>query len=421
MLFKTEWGRSERGEDFGNRGETLTSLLNLEGALGFSASNFVTVPHKLFSDINVDSSSLPETDHSGFRMVDPLITERYAEKVAPHINEISELLTGIEGEPIIVRPSPLDDNLRPDLSFAGAYKGYMPLEEKTREEHILWGTASMLAGRHTEYADYYNYRHSIHGRRQTAAIYMQPFFELGKDIPVFYGTGYIAGGHIRNEYHVLPDPNEQQRDPKLTVIRNGQVTEGCDDQSIEKEYDFTPRVSHLLKGLQENFGRSLDVEYIVDPKGDLYVVQMRNISNKHLTNWGRVKDTPEPQTDYRSAIVNTVGEISGEVIDLRQDENDDRLEQSPKGIVVINYESDGVTGTDAADFLKRITAKDLHSLNVVVDHGRSRLRDHLQYAMVEDPGIDFIVQTHDPEITETLVDGERVTISSDGVILRIAN
>lgn len=241
-----------------------------------------------------------------------------------------------------------------------------------------------------------------------------PLFELGKDIPQFYGTAYIAGDHIRNEYHIAPPPDQPQRDPHITVQRGGQIWHSKVDQQVEDSVDFTGRLHRVLDGLQAHFKAPLDVEYIVDPHGDLYVVQLRKISDPHLANWNKIPLINESGIEHRSAIINTIGITEGHVIDLRSSTSGVKMEDLNKGILVINHEPNG-QGMDSRTLFEMLRYHNIEGLRIVVDHGDSRLRDHLQYAIAEDPGTDFILQTTDPNLTQKLRHRDYIRITSDGI------
>lgn len=413
--------------DIGQRAWYLEEARKLETELGFSTSNFVAVPQRFFDDIGIDEGGasinatidLVETsDNVSFRSPHPELTKYYAEQLRPHLPALQEQVESLKGDKIIVRPSPMDEHARPDLSFAGAYKGYMPLTPGDRDEHLLMGTAAMLAGRFTQYGNCYYDRHDIDGDRKVSAIYMEPFFELGHEIPLFYGTAYVAGDHIRNEYHISPPPDQSQRDPRLTVRRSGQTWHEDGDQTKEEAIDFTGRMERVLDGLQAHFKAPLDVEYIIDPKGDLYVVQIRKISTIHLAKWQSMPMLDEKGVEHRSAIIDSIGTVEGNVIDLRSSTQGISVSDISGAIAVINYEPKN-QGIDSQTFFQLVRDHDLHGMRVVIDHGDSRLRDHLQYALAEDPGIDFIVQTTDPEVREKLQHGMYAQINSDGVTARV--
>lgn len=411
----------------GNRAWFLEQARHLETQLGFSTSNFTVLPARYFEDIGIDNfadseaivAAVDQATDIGFREAHPDVIEHFAHRLLPHLDSLRAHVEPLGGSQIIVRPSPLDELGRPELSFAGAYKGYMPLASKDRDEHLLFGTAAMLAGRYTKYGNYYHSRHGIEGTRAVGAIFMEPFFDLGKDVPAFYGTAYIAGDHMRNEYHVAPSPNEAQREPKLTVERGGNVWHESADMSAESAFNFTDRMSYLLNGLQDHFQAPLDVEYIMDHRGDLYVVQIREISSKHLDNWRETPAIDEAGALHRSAVLDSVGLVQGRVTDLRA--GVDRLDMAKlnDSILVINHEPNG-RGVHSQQLLQLAHVHNLQGIKVVVDHGESRLRDHLQYALVEDPGIDFVVQTTDPSVTRRLRDGEDVTLSSNGIYTSVA-
>jgi hypothetical protein len=411
----------------GQRAWFLEEARTVEADLGFSTSNFTVVPAAFFVEMGIDAdpkeyeSALTLANGQGgdMRNPHPELISRYARIVAPHLGSLLKHIQPLDGMPIISRPSPIDESHRPDLSFAGAYKGYMPLHTKRREDHLVTGTASMLAGRFTQYGNIYYERHQIPGNRQVGAIYMEPFMQLGKDIPLFYGTAYIAGSHIRNEYNVAPIPGQPQRSARLTVERDGQRWHEQSDQTQENAHNFTERIDYALTGLQEHFGMPLDIEYLVDPKDNLYIVQIRPISARHLANWDNLPMVDEAAIGHRSAVINSIGTIAGKVVDLRSDVHRVAIDDLPGNITVINHEA-RPGGVDSQMLFRIAAQHNLKDLRVLIDHGDARLRDHLQYALGEDPGITFLAQTTDPAVRRNLRNNDHISVSSNGITLEVA-
>lgn len=410
----------------GQRAWFLEEARTIEDDLGFSTSNFTVVPSTFFEDIGIGAYpsngvaaiELANQHATDMRSPYPELIHHYTEQLTPHFRTLLEHIQPLDGTPIIARPSPMDESQRPDLSFAGAYRGYMPLQPRSREDHLVVGTAAMLAGRFTPYGDTYYERHEIPGDRAVGAIYMEPFMELGKDIPLFYGTAYIADDHIRNEYNVTPIPGKPQRGARLMVERSGQRWHEHNDQSEENVYQFTERIDYALKGLQEHFGMPLDIEYLVDPKGDLYVVQIRPISARHLASWNSLPLVDEAAISHRSAIINSIGTVAGKVVDLRSDITHVPVDELPGNITVINHEvREG--GVSSQELFRLVTQHNLRDLQVVIDHGDTRLRDHLQYALGEDPGITFLAQTTNPAVRDSLRNNENISVASNGITVEV--
>jgi hypothetical protein len=411
--------------DIGQRAWYLQEARKLETELGFSTSNFTVIPQSFFEDIDVDGvgfdvqatvDAVNRSEDIGFRATHPELTDYFTQRLAPHLSTLQKFTDQLGGKEVIVRPSPLDEYERGDLSFAGAYKGYMPAQNRGRDEHLVLGTAEMLAGRFTKYGNYYYARHGIDTARKVGAICMEPFFDLLKDTPMFHGTAYIVGDHIRNEYNVAPGAGQSQRQPRLVVERGGHVW--SDEQDAETTIDFNSRVSRVLRGLQTHFETPLDVEYLFDQRGDLYVVQLRKVSEKHLANWSAALAIDEENLPHRSAIINSVGDAMGKVIDLRSSLRGADLENLDQGIIVLDHEPTG-DGLHSQALFKLTKEQNLSGLRVVIDHGALRPRDHLQYALGEDPGIDFLLQTTDPAVTRQLQHDKQVQIVSNGVTASI--
>jgi hypothetical protein len=405
--------------DIGQRAWSLQEAKGLETELGFSTSNFTVIPRGFFEDIDVDGAdfnvqttvdAVNRSNDIGLRATHPRLVAYFMQRLIPHLAELREFTERLGGDDVIIRPSPLDEYARSDISFAGAYKGYMPTQNLGRDGHLVHGTAEMLAGRFTKYGNYYYARHGLDTARKVGAICMEPFFDINNDTPLFHGTAYIAGDHIRNEYNVASGANRPR--PRLVVERDNQIW--SDEQDAEASIDFNSRMSKVLRGLQKHFGIPLDVEYLFDKRGDLYVVQLRKISERHLANWLVVPALDEDGLPHRSAVINSTGTAIGKVIDLRSSLKDANVDDLGQGIIVLDHEP--MRSELHSQALFELAAKqNLSGLQVVIDHGGLRPRDHLQYTLGEDPGIDFIVQTTDPAVTGQLQDGKLVQITSNGI------
>jgi hypothetical protein len=420
---------AENGVDIsrvGQRAWHMDQARKLESRLGFSTSNFVISSSQLFEEMFIDDGNFDvreairfvDESSTGFRSPHPDVVTYFEEKVLPYKADLRAITESLNGERVIVRASPIDEASRSELSFAGVYKGYMPLGSHTREDDLITGTATMLAGRFTKHGNAYYERHGIRGDRKVGALFMEPFFDLVHDTPLFYGTAYVVDGHIRNEYHIKPPADQPQRDPRLMVKRANNVWHDEADQTVENSIDFDERMIHVLEGLNAHFRTSLDVEYIIDPKGDIYVVQLRKLSARHADRWTSLPHIEEGALRHNSAIINSIGKTAGKIIDLREDASNVDAQDYDKGIIVINHEPT-LNGLDSERLFVIASQQKLSNLRVIVDHGTSRRRDHLQFALAEDPGIDFIVQTTDTNVTHKLSDNELVEVSSNGIVANV--
>jgi hypothetical protein len=200
------------------------------------------------------------------------------------------------------------------------------------------------------------------------------------------------------------------------VQRNSRTWLPDNDVELETSLNFFSRTEVALHGLQEHFNKPLDVEYLVDPRGDLYVVQLREISERHKRHWEALPELEENNVAHRTAILNSMGSITGRVVDLRAASEIPDIQ--PKDIIVLRHESrEGYV--DAPSFCLKALQRNLTGIRLVIDHSPSRLRDHLQYAIVEDPGVDFIVQTSDQGLLRHLKHDEQLTLHSDGLSAQI--
>jgi len=411
--------------EIGMRAWYLNEAQTLETALGFSTSQFVTVPWEVFDEAlgtsgerlaTAEAIAMADAARLPKRGVHPEIVNHYAERLRPVVSKLLTATSDLEGNVIISRSSPLDEHARPDLSFAGVYKSHMPrATELTKEQALHAGTANVLAGRFTQYGNGYYERHGIHTDRHTGVMYMQPFYDVTKDAPLVHGTAYVAGSLIRNEYLIAPPPDRPQRDPRIMVRWGGETQLTAPDQSVENDLDFANRMTKVLDGLQEHFNAPLDVEYLLDKDGNMYVVQIRQISARHMANWVVSSQVTDEFTPQESGIVNTVASVEGRVIDLRHHGRAIDLQEAAGAVLLIRHEEKG-PGMHTQRLLDTIREQNpTTGLQVVVEHEPERLRDHLQYAMVEDPHIAFALQTNDPKVTAELRNGAEVRIESNGL------
>src|ERR1700704_2794687 len=104
--------------EVGMRAWYLTEAKTLEAELGFSTSDFVTVPWRVFDEaLSATSESLDTATAVAMadgaqltkREVHPAIVAHYAERIRPIISKIMSATTNLTGNVIISRSSPLDE------------------------------------------------------------------------------------------------------------------------------------------------------------------------------------------------------------------------------------------------------------------------------------------------------------------------
>lgn len=304
---------------------------------------------------------------------------------------------GLPSDRIFVRAQPLDERSRPELSFAGVYQSYSPLRRTARERNLVGGVVKVLRGRYGDYSDYYYSRHEIRSDRPVDIM----FSSMVEDTTLF-GTAYVYHDKCLLEYFDTP-LSIFLHDPARICARRDSALGG-----------FEAKLVGSMFGVADVVGVPADIEFIADRKEEIFVSQVRPISRAHLRNWGRVADATWRRalgSAPPSNVVNSVGAVEGKVIDLREREPDSRDFDEVSGRIYVVSHHDAPRGTTSFAFLQFIARHGLGGLALMVDHGRARRNDHLQYIMFEDPGISFLVNAAD---VPRDVDGRRLSLTSDG-------
>lgn len=406
--------------EVGMRAWYLSESKKVEQVLGFQTPEYLAVPWTVFTrQADVEKQfGIPFIDGAsaiGKREAHPEIVDFFIQNITDVTNEIEASLQARQWDTVLVRPSALDEYTYPNLSFAGVYKSDVPNRRQLdATDQLLRGTAQMLAGRYTKYGNCYYDRHQLKTERLVGVLYMKPFFDPIHKVPLLHGTGFVMNQYIRSEYMVAPVLGETQREPRLLVRWNEDVRLSAQERSREDSVQFSERLCALLDGLQAHFREPLDVEYLFDAEGTILIVQIRRLSQRHIANWEKAGHFNEELFEHSSAIVDSVGQIEGQILDLRSTNRPMHLDEVAERILVVNHEPTNI-GTSTESLLDQIRGSEVNNLRVVVDHGNSRMRDHLQYALVEDPALGFVVQTADPSFLSVLSDGQKVIISSTGV------
>jgi hypothetical protein len=307
----------------------------------------------------------------------------------------------IESDQVFVRLCALQDLNHRHLSFAGVFATAMPRRSVPRRVHLSEGVKEVLAGRFSDYANYYYGRHGLGSVRAADVM-----FSGCVEDAAMCGTAYIYGDTVLAAYFDSP-LSIALHDP-VRFLNRGAALRGVDAQ-----------VARCVRGLQELLNTPLDVEFIVTRGERLYITEVRPISEAHLRNWKRVsEDTWRSVSDEGPPgnVVNTPGVRSGEVVDLRQRQIEPPdFDGANSRIYVVRHQPTR-GGTSSFDFLTHAHTSRLSDLAVIVDHGRGRRDDHLQYVMFEDPGLAFCV--HASAIPSDLPPA--VVVHSDGFRVRFA-
>ncbi|GFZ79783.1 hypothetical protein GCM10011531_07140 [Aquaticitalea lipolytica] len=324
---------------------------------------------------------------------------------------ISNIKESLNEEKLLVRPTPYDEYLYPNISFAGVYKSFVPDNNNT---NLIYASAKVLAGRFTRYADLYYNRHNINSKRTIGLMYMKPV-NKGIEQNLIHGTAYCTKNHLRTEYVTRPRTTNNQSDPHILSIKNNTIQFPKELGDFESGLDFSARLVKCMQVLFDNFKKPLDVEYLFNPNGDLNIVQIRYISEKHLKNW---KKTPFVVEEKRaSAIINTVGTIEGKIFDCRNMGKKVEGVLNSNNIIVVDYKNNK-NDYGVLDILEMLEQDD-KNISLIVDHGNKRLRDHVQYVITEDPSVNFVFQTDDRSLLSSIKHDQVVKINSNGIYMSI--
>ncbi len=279
-------------------------------------------------------------------------------------------------EPIFVRPCPVDEFYYPHLSFAGVYKSYKPTRGKNLSEHLYDGILRVLLGRYSKYADYYYHRHDINLKRHLSIMFTPQITDAS-----MYGTAYVYKGKCI--YELFDTPLAMYMNDPLRVADSG-IKQGLEG-----------RIAQCMIEAEQIIGVPVDIEFVLNRREQIYITQVRPISRAHLTQWAKLEDETwamAVKVGTSSNVLNSIGQTEGVALDLRnrtlQPEDTELMERQ---ICIINHKPG--TGTCSEDVLYWLDKFKLSNIRLIVDHGDTRMNNHLQYIMMEDPGISFIVNT----------------------------
>lgn len=322
-------------------------------------------------------------------------------------NAIKEqVLAGTEHFPneyVFAHPCPIDEYYYQHLSFAGVYESYKPLRDKNKKSNIVDGIIKVIQGRYNEYSNYYYSRHKINGSRKVGII-----FTPLVDNCCMFGTAYVYEDKCLFDYYDTP-LSIYMNDPKRVAASRGSSLEGYEKKLAESAFD-----------IQSIFGRPLDIEFIITRNEEVFINQIRPISKPHLHNWAMLeevvwqtaKNSPPP-----SNVLNTIGSVKGFAIDLRARKPNEMDFYDPVEKIYIVNHGQNLHGTSSLEFLKLINEYNVANINIILDHGKTRKNNHLQYIVFEDPGISFVANM--TNLSNDTV-SKQISLVSDGfnVVMR---
>lgn len=318
------------------------------------------------------------------------------------VENLTAATAGLQSDRLFARAQPLDESTFPGHSFAGIYKSYVPRRATPRIKNLTDGLATVLAGRYNRHANYYYSRHGMESARPVDVM-----FSSIVENTVGFGTAYVNGDKCLLTYFDSPVSIFLEDPVRLAARRGSAIGPG------------TP-LCNLMFRISELWDLPIDIEFLIDGRCQVFISQVRPMPGIHSRNWRMVREECWDeicQGVTPSNVVNTVGTMKGIVVDLRKRmiSATDLNESYRRNRIYVISHYDSTPATSSLDMLEFINRYKLTGVALIVDHGKSRRDDHLQYLMHEDPGIDFLV--HTAEKIE-LRDGSESIVVSDGFYIR---
>lgn len=348
---------------------------------GVSIPKFVEIPYAVFEGIvPFSTEDLSDDTRPDFNKPPVEAIEFYHQQIVE--SEVGRTLRQrvnplLDSAPVIIRCAPLVSSAYSHLSFAGTFPSFVPKPFPQSPEAVDTAVASVLAGKHTRFADYYHSRHGIPERRLGVLA-----MKLVSG-PAIHGTVYSMNHNVRSEHVFDPSLGEDQYGAFHFVRDRFGDTGSAETDEFCMSINFAERLTNLTREFEDLFGHAIDMEYLVDKEGILHVVQIRDMAQDHKSNWIKYygqshEDIAATSQAERRAIINSVGRFMGQAI-----------EYSPDAPILTQYPDIQIVGHEfVCDFLERLEEKSIESnMDVIVRHGNDRIRDHLQYAALEDPAV----------------------------------
>lgn len=401
-------GTHMQSPELSSRTENLYKTQIIIGSLDkVSVPRFIEIPSQYFDSLAIPKLADPSSIKSNkFEKPSDEIVEHYLEQLEAQskFDTIDKTLDPlVKDGPIIVRCAPIVPYSKSVISYAGIYPSFVPKPIPHTQEGIHKAVASVIAGKHSGYADYYNARHNASDRRLGILV-----MELISS-PAVHGTAYSFNGNLRSEHVYDPSLDSGQYAAQYGATHYVKdafgITENIGDNEFCAQVDFKDRLSELCTELESKFAHPIDTEYLIDASGVIHVVQVRELSDVHKTNWAKYYQQDKDQVNVkgnteRRAIINSVGRIVGNTV-MTNSSNIERVVHDhgkESGIVVLD---NGVT----EDLIKELGKQDKKgALSIVIQHGKDRIRDHFQYSLFEDPAITQLIHV-DPDNVDDISAG----------------
>jgi hypothetical protein len=314
---------------------------------------------------------------------------------------LEAMQNAVLGDQVFVQAAPHDESRRADLSFAGCFKTYHPRRARSGTQNMLAGLRAVLSGRSNRYCDLYYDRHGIGGDRIIDVKIASLVPRVQK-----IGTGYALSDRALvqtyDSYVSL-----YTNDPARLCWIDGQRPTYGDESEIT--------LAESLSEVSSVLGQPLDVEFVTDAEGRVFVSQVRPISVAHRLRFAAIHEDvwqAKLTSPPGSVIPGSVGRFDGVPVDLRA-RAPQETDLSPKApIYVIRHsaqaEHSGVSALDFMDWANRMRPK---GFGLIIDHGAYRQNDHLDYILGEDPDARFVIAATSlpPDLS-----GATVTVTCDG-------
>jgi hypothetical protein len=365
----------------------------ITGIPGCEIPDFTDLPPSTFSSLALFPQDENTKEDVQYDRPGTAAIEHYYQEVITSSGVSSAVKAAVEPMleqySVMTRCSPLAEARHGDVSFAGTYPSFIPKPFPQTIDAVCRGVGAVLAGQHTDYAQYYQNRHMIPMEDRGLGVLLMRLVQN----PAIHGTGYAFQSNVRAEYVFDPSLDQEQYAIQrnvnhLTNDKFGRSNE--DPNGFCNDIDFDVRVTKLLTTLENHFSMPVDVEFLVDSEGSINVVQIRKMSKKHRDNWSNYYRQSHHDIDTsapRRAIINSVG-----------------LLPDNKEITTIQHEDTFTTLTSLS------ASQDAVQLLIV--HNDDRTRDHLQYAVLEDPYVQAAFHASPKE--GDFVTNTRKTVYSNG-------
>lgn len=207
-------------------------------------------------------------------------TENTKEQIIEYFEEI------IGGFPVIVRSSGISEDSK-DKSFAGQFESILNINNQTQLFNAIEKVKQSANRDLGNYSDIKENEIAVIIQKQINAKYSGVYFTtnpVGKGFIIEYVTGHLS--------NMISGKENSYKITNKTDIQNETI----------KELYF------IGQQLEEYNNEAQDIEFIIDEKSELWIVQIRPISNVKLKNNSEIKNK---KTHSQKGVVLSLGNIQG--------------------------------------------------------------------------------------------------------------